>query len=234
VSKHTVFPLAPLPPDAPFQGRLTLRVASFDAEKTEYSSYYVYVRRGAARWDLFAQDSDEAPVGYRVYDTDRHTFFTVMRRPVIYETAEGDLAGDDSSSQPASPAARPAWRFTPFALEPKGAVEGWPCDRMQTFDAEREFDVCLAAGLPSLPLHLFGGALGQAVPFGATLREKGLFPLSVEVRRRTRAPGTLIRAIAARLSVVEIERGLVPDRAFELPDYPKVRTTTLTPPRLVR
>jgi hypothetical protein len=128
-----------------------------------------------------------------------------------------------------------AYKFTPFAMEPRGVVMGIPCDRMETEDAYNRYEVCLASGLPTLPLAVLGNALAVAAPFSAALDQRGQFPLSVVARARepdhplgTEPAPRRPHPPAAALKVLRVERGRVPDAAFDLPAYPFAPSATLT------
>jgi hypothetical protein len=222
----TSFELGPLPADAPFEGKLRIEVVTIQPETTDYARYSFFLKGKKARWDLFGDEGKGETAGYRVYDGEKQEFFTIMRQPVLYATREDILRGDGGSPR--------SWTVTPFRLEPKATVANLACDQMVTHDREFDYAVCLAPGLPGLPLHLLGPAMARVLPFGPYFRTKGLFPLSVVVRRSRLAPGETIRPVVAKLTVIEAERGRVPERAFELPPYPRTDTATLIPPRLLR
>jgi hypothetical protein len=224
--KHTRFELGPLPSDAPFEGMLSVQVASLGPDRAEYANYHFALKGTKARWDLFAEGGKGDPTGYRLYDGDAHKFYTVVRQPVLYTTDERDLLRETGGLK--------TWQFTPFRLEPKAIVDNVGCNRVQTKDGEFDYDTCLASGIPTIPWQLLGAGMAQAVPFGAALQKKGLFPLSVVVRRSRLSRGTAIRPVVATLTVLRIERGQLPERAFELPPFPVSDTPTLVPPRLVR
>ena len=228
---RTLFPLGPLPADAPFQGRISLQIAEpvdtdTEPDSTEIARYDFTVQGKKARWDLFSRGGKGRPVGYRIYDGEQRKFFTVMRQPQIFVTNESALESD---------AAKPrAWAFTPFAQEPHGKVQDYPCDLVDTQDDTNRYHLCLAKGLPVLPLHLLGPALGVAVPFGAALEKKGLFPLTVIVRPRKIPDGGAIAPLAGKLTLLALERGLVPDNAFVLPKFPSTETPKLVAPGILR
>jgi hypothetical protein len=226
----TLFPLGPLPPDAPFQGRLTIQVVipgdTDDPETTESARYNFTIKGKKARWDLFSRGGKGRPVGYRIYDSEPHKFYTVMRQPQLYVTDEASLNGDAGAPK--------AWKFTPFALEPKGKVQDYPCDIVNTQDDQYEYHACLASGLPTLPLQLLGSAMALAVPFGAVLEKKGLYPLLVVVRPRSASRDAGLKPLVAKLTLLQLERGLVPDVAFELPHFPVTETPRLIAPTLHR
>jgi hypothetical protein len=210
----------------PFEGMLSLQVTTVGSDSTEYATYHFALKGKKARWDLFAEGDKGDPTGYRLYDGDRHVFYTVVRQPVLYTTDEGELSRQGGPPR--------SWRFEPFRFEPKAVVENVPCSRVETHDEEFDYDACVASGIPTLPLQLLGASMAQAAPFGAALQKKGLFPLSIVVRVSKRPPGAKIRPVRATLTVLKIERGRVPERAFELPHFPVTDTPTLLPPRLLR
>jgi hypothetical protein len=224
----TVFELGPLPPEAPFEGRVTVQVTANDEQAGlgEPASYYFTMKGKKARWDLFDKGGMGAPSGYRVYDADQHTFFTVMRRPTLYTTNEATLIGDAGALK--------ALKLAPFKLEPRGTVQGTACDRVTAQDDAFDYEACLASGLPPVPLHLLGGVIAKVVPFGAELEKRGAFPLNVIIRERKLPDGTTVRPIFAKLTTMRIERGRVPDKAFELPSFPVVETPLLIAPGIAR
>jgi hypothetical protein len=230
----TLFKLGELPADAPWEGTLSLQVSlntetdvTENAEDAPPATYYFALRGKKARWDLFSRSGKGGPAGYRIYDGSQRKVFTVMTgRQTVYVTAEDALAGDAGAPK--------AWAFTPFKLEPKSAMKGIACDRADTKNAEREYSVCLASVLPPVPLHLLGGSMAEALPFGGDLEARGLFPLYVMVRSRTLPDGSIVRPMLARLSVLEATRGKLPDDAFELPSYPVEETTRLLTPGFAR
>lgn len=226
VDRHTEFALGPLAPGAPFEGTVGVRVATIESDTTEYATYHFVLKGRKVRWDLFSEGGKGDPTGYRMYDGEARKFYTVMHQPVLYTTDEAALSPDAGTPK--------SWRLSPFKLEPKGMVENVACSNMRTHDEEFEYDACLASGIPTLPMPLLGPGVARAVPFGPELQKKGLFPLHVVVRRSKAPPGVTIRPVVATLTVFKIERGQVPDRAFELPRYPVTETPTLIPPRLLR
>jgi hypothetical protein len=218
----------PLAPSAPFEGEIVLRVVLFRGMEATPPARYAFVFKGdRVRWDLASDEGKGTAAGYRVYDGNKHKFFTVLRTPTVYSTDLSALLGDAGGSHPYS--------FSPFALEPKGAVQEVPCDRMVAEDAQLRYDVCLANHFPMLPLRALGGAMEIAVPFSDQLEKNGQFPLDVMVRAREPGapPGTIPKgpaAFRARLSVQKITRAHVSDAAFDLPGYEVVNSPTLAPP----
>lgn len=229
--RGTTLTLGPLPADAPFEGRLALE-ASIVSDPTSVPARYEFLVKGKRlRWDLFGDGGKGGSAGFRVYDAAQRKFFTVLHQPVIYETAEAVLLGDAGTAR--------VYKLGPFELDPKGAVQGIPCDRVQTDDERFHYDACLASGLPTFPLSVLGKALALTVPFSPLLEARGQFPLNVVVRPRAPdsppgragAASKALRPIEATLKVVSVERGRVPGEAFDLPAYPVVATTTLSPAR---
>jgi len=220
----TKFVLGPLPDNAPFEGSVTLQVALTTEPDLPPAKYTFFMKGKKVRWDLFTEGGRGVSTGFRLYDGAQRKFFTFLEQPVVYTTDVSALLGDAGSSRP--------FKFAPFAPEPNGAVFGIPCDRMQTADEKYEYDVCLASGLPTLPLSVLGKNMEVAVPFSAALERRGQFPVSVIVRPRGAAKGP--RPWIAILKVLSVERGRVPDAAFDLPAYPFQPSPTLAPLRRAR
>ncbi len=229
----TQFELGPLAPGAPFAGRLTVQVTRTnptDPDTTDIVTYYFTVKGKKARWDLFGESGTGDPTGYRIYDGDQHKFFTVMRQPVLYTTDEAALI----ASRAADAGAPRSVKLVPDKSDTTGNVEGVACSRMTGQDDENEYLTCLGPGLPPIPLHLLGDAIAAALPFGADVAKKGLFPLTVIVRSKQRPKGSPVKPILARLATTKVERGDPPDSAFTLPTYPVTELPFLVAPRLVR
>jgi hypothetical protein len=219
------YALGPLPADAPFEGIVALQVALPDQPEHATARYTFYMKGKKLRWDLFSEGGKGDSVGYRVYDGADRKFYTFLDRPVVYVTDAAGLVRDAGAARD--------YAFTPFAMEPHGVVMGLPCDRLEADDEHYRYEVCLASGLPTLPLAVLGSSLAVALPFSATLDQRGLFPLSVVVRARDPQKGAepgpkRPRPPAAALKVLRVERGRVPEAAFDLPAYPFAPSATLT------
>ncbi len=229
------FDLGPLPGGAPFEGKVVIRVGTVSEGADQQPATYTFWMKGKkVRWDLFGGGGKGGALGLRIYDGAQRKFFTVLQKPFVYETDAAALVGDAGTS--GSPAGAPHYKFTPFKLDPKGAVSGMPCDRLETADDHSLYDVCVASGMPTLPLDLLGSSVATVVPFGTVLEEKGQFPLYVMVRRKELAgsgrdagPLPAVHPAQGSMRVVTIERGVVPAEAFELPDYPVVKIAGFTP-----
>jgi hypothetical protein len=168
------------------------------------------LRGKKARWNLFAPENQKGSGSYRIYDGDVRRFYTVVpEQKTVFLV--------DASTLEADAGAPKSYTFTPNPLEAKGAVRGYPCDRMRTHDDDLEYNVCLAKGLPTLPYQLFGQGISQVTPFGKTLEDKGLLPLAVTAHKR--GAGTGVGQVTGSLVVLEMARGAVPDSAFTWPDY---------------
>jgi hypothetical protein len=212
--------LEPLPPDAPFQGIVTLEARA--GHGTPPAKYVFTLKGKKARWDLLSPGEKGQVLGFRVYDGDQHAFFTVApARKSVFVTSESALLKGD-----AAPPSR-AWTWNALAVEPHGALLGYSCDRETTRDEEFEYDVCASDKLVSFPMQELAGPLTSVVPFNGSLGEKGLFPLFVTVRRLKPAPGQAPGATAGNLRVLHVDRGKVSDSAFELPPWPRVDAVTL-------
>jgi hypothetical protein len=223
----------PLPAEAPFEGVVSLQVVLV-GEANRPPVRHTFVMKGKKlRWDLFSEGGKGAEVAYRIYDGTQHKFFTVPPgRPVVYATSAAVLLADAGAAR--------SYKLSPFAAEPKGAILGMPCARMQTDDERLHYDLCLAEGLPTLPLAVLGKSLEAVVPFSELLDSRGLFPLNIMVRPREPSAHADAAAHApqlpphATLKTVKIERGQVSDAAFDLPGYPVVDAPTLAAPQRVR
>jgi hypothetical protein len=227
--KPRLFPLGPLPADAPFEGRVTVVVESMtdvDEGSTSSATYHFTTKGHKARWDLFGSGGKGSAVGYRIYDGDQHRFFTVMKQPVLYATNEALLPG--------AVATKPTWTFAPAKDEPHGSVQNIPCDRVETKDDKYQYSACLTSKLTTIPIQLLGPAAAIALPFGNALEKQGLFPLTVVARGPVLDPRSKGRPVVAKLTVEEVERGSVPDDVFTLPSYPVTETPTLIAPGLHR
>jgi hypothetical protein len=215
-----VFNLAPLAPDEPFQGMIALQ-ARFGSGFDPAPKYVFTLKGKKARWDLIGQGGKGEVRGYRVYDGEAHKFFTVA--PEL----KSILVTDESALSSPADAGKHTWTWKPFALEPHGAVAGQACDRQITSDDEYEYDVCSAEGLVPFPMQDLSGTIARVVPFNGALEEKGRFPVHVSVRRLHAGDGGPANTIVGALQIARIERGRVPDGAFDLPPLPRVQAASL-------
>ena len=223
----TRFLRGPLPADAPFEGEISFRVSMLTGPEKPAARYSFVMKGSKVRWDLVGDGGKGDSAGYRIYDAKQRKFYTVMHVPFVYVTPATALLGD----------AGPAHKYTlrPFALEPKGAVMGIPCNRMQTDDDRFHYDVCVASGMPGIPLNALAHGLDLAVPFGEVLEANGQFPLDVVVREPkagAAADSGPHRGPAkwhATLKVSKITRAQVSDAAFDLPGYKIVESPNLSP-----
>lgn len=228
IDAGTQFPLGPLPEDAPFEGNVGLKVTEIGPENTR-ANFTFLVKGKKLRWDIVGGGGTGAVIGYRIYDGEKRKFFSVLSdEPSVFVTDANRLVGDGGSSY--------AYKLTPFAPEPKGAVLGMPCDRMLTDDDHSHYDVCLTSALPTLPFMLLGGPMATALPFSSLLDQRGTFPISVSARPLTAAPGKSGGGGAPRgsLKLVKVDRGRVPNAAFDLPAYPSIASAQLPPVRKLR
>jgi hypothetical protein len=219
----------PLPDGAPFEGEIVMNAGTLGADDRPPAKYAFVLKGAKIRWDLVADATSAAPAGYRIYDSKQRKFFTVLHAPFVYVTPVSALLGDKGSSA--------KFNFWPFALEPHGAVQGVPCDRMQTDDGRYGYDVCVAHGMPPFPMNALGGILGTILPFGEALEARGEFPLDVLVRDLDTKPGAVSGGASKRVSgrrhaalkVQKLTRAHVSDAAFDLPGYKVVESPVLTP-----
>ncbi len=215
-----LFNLAPLPPDAPFQGMMSLQARFGNGFSP--AAVYVFTFKGKkVRWDLIADGGKGEILGYRVYDGEEHKFYTVA-------PALKSVLVTDEASAGASIDAGASWTWKPFTPEPHGMASGYPCDQRITHDDEIEYGVCVAKGLPQFPMQDLTGTLAHVVPFNATLLETGGFPVDVVMRRLRAGDGGAARSMAGSLQVMRIERGKVPENAFDIPaSLPRVPAASL-------
>jgi len=209
------FNLGPLPPDAPFEGMMVVEARL----TTQPAQIYVFTVKGKkARWDLFGEGGKGAVSAFRVYDGATHKFYTTA------PTLKSILVTDEASIAPDAGAADGGYRWSTFAAGPTGVVAGVSCDRQETRDDAFDYVVCSAPGLVPFPMQLLAGAIGQVTPFNGSLMAKGRVPLHV-TKRKSHAVG--VKAMVGWLEVKQIERGRVPEGAFDLPKLPEVPAANL-------
>ncbi len=223
----TRFLRGPIPGDAPFEGEIIFRVSMLTGPDNVPAKYSFIMKGNKIRWDLAGDGGKGESAGYRIYDSKEHKFYSVMHAPFVYVTKASMLLGD--------PGAASKYTLRPFAPEPKGAVQGVPCKRMQTEDDRFHYSFCVASGMPTIPLNALGHGLDVVVPFGELLEMSGQFPLDVVVREpklRIADSGTPPRGPAqwhATLKVLKVTRAKVSDAAFDLPGYKIVEAPNLSP-----
>ena len=219
---------ASLPPDAPFQGTLSIASQLVDSTEVQSSEVELTVVPPAVRWDVGPAGSS---TGYRVYRADQHAFYTVREADhVVLVTDEASALGATPRDGGADAGTPGRWTFRPLAAK-IGRVQDYPCERWETSRDQERFEMCVAKGLVPMPLQILGGSFATTLPFNGDLETRGLFPLTAMLfdRRRTDVGAGAATGMIARYQVTRIDRRRVDPARVAIPDYRRVPTVSLPP-----